>query len=438
MIDGISVWELSREDFTRLEGEVQGGLFNIENRKEVEEAAKNRFYGGNKDREEEGPVKMLNVSGRIMPESNIMTYLMGGTSVEAMKKKLDMAEENPNIRQVVMRFNSPGGSATGVPSLTAKIRGMETETVAYANKMLSAAYHIGSAADRLYASPNALVGSIGVYALLSSRKDKMEEAGIETEVVRSVPGKAKPHPTEQLDEESVKQAQNIVDRTHEEFVKSVAKNRNLSQEYVNNTMADGKVRVGEDAQEENFTDGTMTMEQLFEGFSYDESADTSRMEQENEFLRSELADSKAELDEANEKIDSLSERVEDLEAEEESGKIERLLDEAIKTDEKFAPARREELRETAENMAESGNLSAFEQMIEATPEGAAAPSDPVEGAEGEGDTTQDDAVQRLEQKNLIPVHTEEEAEAQEQLGSEFNPETEKGTYFKVWKAEKYL
>ena len=439
MIDGISVWELSREDFTRLEGEVRDGTFDVDNIAELEEAAKNRFYGSGKGEDyEEGPVKTLNVSGRIMPESNIMTYLMGGTSVEAMKKKLDRAEENPNIRQVVMRFNSPGGSATGVPSLTAKIRNMETQTVAYGDKMLSAAYHIASAADKVYASPNALVGSVGVYALLSSRKDKMEEEGIQTEVVRSVPGKAKPHPAEQLDEESVKQAQKIVDRTHEEFVKSVAKNRNLSQDYVNNTMADGKVRVGEDAEEEEFTDDTMTMEELFEGFTYDESADASRMEQENEFLRSELADSKAKLNEASEKIDSLSSRVEDLEAEEETGKIERLLDGAIDTDQKFAPGRREELRETAENMAESDNLDAFEQMIEATPEGAAAPSDPVETADDADETTQDDAVQRLEQKNLIPVHTEDEAEAQDKLGSEYNPETEEGTYFKVWKVEQYL
>jgi len=158
MIDGISVWELSKEDFTRLEGEVRDGTFDVDNIAELEEAAKNRFYGSGKGKDyEEGPVKTLNVSGRIMPESNIMTYLMGGTSVEAMKKKLDRAEENPNIRQVVMRFNSPGGSATGVPSLTAKIRNMETQTVAYGDKMLSAAYHIASAADKVYASPNALV-----------------------------------------------------------------------------------------------------------------------------------------------------------------------------------------------------------------------------------------------------------------------------------------
>ena len=90
--------------------------------------------------------------------------MMGAVDVNDVSAAIDAFASNPEVEKVALQISSPGGTVTGVEELANKVRNLEKPTLAYTDsEMASAAYWIGSAADRVVASPSSTVGSIGVY-----------------------------------------------------------------------------------------------------------------------------------------------------------------------------------------------------------------------------------------------------------------------------------
>ena len=404
---------------------------------EMKAATKNKFPA--KDKDDDRPFSFVDgtaqvdVSGPIMKSGGgLLQLLFGGTSIDGLRSKLRAAEEDKDVERMVLNIDSPGGTAKGVASLASEIRALETETVAFASgDMLSAAYWIGSAADRVVASPISRVGSIGVYSTLQSQKKRKEAAGIETKIVRSTPKKGITDPSEQISEDAVKKVQGIVDRMHSEFAKDVAQNRNLSEKYVKTEMADASIKVGEDA-EDDFTDDTMTYDALYESFEFDEDADAGREQQQINFLESRvqaLHEKASNLKAQAERAEDLEAELNDLRSEREEARVEAIVTQAIEKDHKFEPAKRDWLESKLRE-----NFEDTKDFIDNVPEGAAGPSEPV-STSGDVDESKRGVKEALEAKGLIPVHDEEEAAVQERLGSEFDGES--GDYFKAYNLDKY-
>jgi signal peptide peptidase SppA len=374
----------------------------------------------------------IEVRGPIFDQNTIMTKMFGGTAMDDMKKMLSEAERRDDVQQVLLTIDSPGGSSRQLPSIAKQIRSMKTETTAYASgNMLSAAYWVGSAADKVYAGPTSSVGSIGTYSVLTSYADKQMSDGIEQKVIRSTPKKGISHPSEQISEDSVKKIQSQVDRVHEEFVKDVSKNRNLSKEYVQNTMANADVKIGEDA-EEDYTDGTMTWDEVYESFEYDADSDASREQQQINFLETRLSSMHEQRTKLHNKVSDLQTEIDNLREDTKAEELDRVLTQAIEEDHKFPPAK----RETLEAKAEEKGVDYVKDIVEMTPTGAASPSDSVQT--DEPNVTNEEKQNKLVAKGLIPVHSEEEADVQERLGTEYSKENnEDATYFKTYEIEKY-
>lgn len=168
------------------------------------------------------------------------------------------AREDKNIKAIVLRVNSPGGSA-----LTSDIIWKEVQLAAQTKPLIasmgnvaaSGGYYISCAADTIVADPTTLTGSIGIFGLLfSGEKLIKDKLGINSEVVKtnnhSDFGGGYPLPIPISDrpmtayERNV--MQNYINRGYDSFLDRVSQGRHMTKEEVNE-VAQGRVWTGEDA-----------------------------------------------------------------------------------------------------------------------------------------------------------------------------------------------
>ncbi|MDE0978729.1 MAG: signal peptide peptidase SppA [Flavobacteriales bacterium] len=176
---------------------------------------------------------------------------------ETLSKALRQARLAPDVEAVVLRVNSPGGSA-----LASDVIWRETQLLQEAGKTLvvsmgdlaaSGGYYISAGADRIYANATTITGSIGVFGMLPHAgellKDKM---GLAFDDVRTHPhaGIGLDEPLDALQMEALNAS--ITD-IYNDFVSIVADGRGKSFDEVNE-MARGRVWTGSDAKERGLVD----------------------------------------------------------------------------------------------------------------------------------------------------------------------------------------
>ena len=194
-----------------------------------------------------GKVAAIDIVGTISQRPSVFTS--GGTSTEAVGRRIDAALADPEVKAIALHVDSPGGSVYGVPELAAKIRAArgQKKIVAVANSVAaSAAYWIASQATELVVTPGGQVGSIGVIAAHEDVSKAQEAAGVKTTVVTAGKYKGEGHPFEPLSEEARAFLQSEVDRYYEMFTADVARGRGRRQDTVKSGFGQGRM-VGADA-----------------------------------------------------------------------------------------------------------------------------------------------------------------------------------------------
>jgi signal peptide peptidase SppA len=430
VLDG-SVWAITESGMDQIMHAIEGMEHKdvLEAAKEekslVENATKNRgVLEGDKEFKYEddmyevnGSMATMPVYGKMFPRANMMTRLSGGVSTRKLGRAIDEVEEREDIDKLMMVFDSPGGSIQGLTNTASKVRNMETETVAFAEGLMaSAAYFVGSAADRVVASPDSMVGAIGSVAKIVSRAGKLEEEGYDVEVIRSAEKKAKPNPSEPIDEDSVKEVQKLVDAAHEQFVRQVATNLDISEETVSNTMADGSVINGSEAEGTNFVDDVATIDEVmdeFEGSVEEESEESSSAIQ---FLQNRYTELRERHEAVIEENQELRSELSDLREEKREQEIEQTVQSAIYDEQKIAPGKEDELRAQLEN-----NFEGTKQMLDLMDEGSAAPSDsPQPDTERQDDpATEQEAIRALRSQGIKVATDQEAAETFDKFNAEY-------------------
>jgi len=202
-----------------------------------------------------------------------------GTSVMEINDMLRMAVEDPQVKRIVLDIDSPGGSTDGVSELSDYIFSLrgQKEITAFANgQMCSAAYWIGSAASQVYASSGAVVGSIGVYAVVDDYTHANWEKGIKTEVVKAGRNKAAGHPDKAFTQEDRAVIQGEVNMFYDLFVKAVARNRGITVEDAIE-VATGDIFIGAAAKDEGLVDGIMAFDAVLKSPAADAGQKTKAM-----------------------------------------------------------------------------------------------------------------------------------------------------------------
>ncbi len=175
-----------------------------------------------------------------------------------INEALAKAREDSNVKAIVLRINSPGGSA-----LTSELIWRELErtrevkplVVSMGDVTASAGYYIASAADKIYAEPTTITGSIGVFAIVPNIHELAGNIGINAEQVSTHANSVEYSLFEPVSDNFRKVATESIEDTYQTFLERVAKGRNMSIASVD-SIAQGRVWSGADALEIGLVDET--------------------------------------------------------------------------------------------------------------------------------------------------------------------------------------
>lgn len=172
----------------------------------------------------------------------------GLTSKEICKLLRD-ARANKTIKTVVLRINSPGGSALASDEIWREVK-LTNETkkviVSMGDLAASGGYYIATPATRIFAEPTTITGSIGVFGMIPYTGDFMKNTlGLSFDYVQTNKHAAFSL-NRKLTKEELENIQEEVDDIYMDFLNRVAEGRGMTTEQVN-VIARGRVWTGSDA-----------------------------------------------------------------------------------------------------------------------------------------------------------------------------------------------
>ena len=110
----------------------------------------------------------------------------GAVDVDDVIDELDQAEEDSKVRAAILIIDSPGGMVSGTPELADRVAAFDKPVYAFTSGMMcSAAYWVGCAADMLFATKSADIGSIGVFTAFLDVSERYKTAGARVELITS-------------------------------------------------------------------------------------------------------------------------------------------------------------------------------------------------------------------------------------------------------------
>ncbi|ATA88862.1 signal peptide peptidase SppA [Capnocytophaga stomatis] len=187
----------------------------------------------------------------IYAEGNIM-YGVGKPGIigdETIIKSLRKATDDKNVKAIVLRVNSPGGSALASELIHREIEIAKKHKKVYVsmgNYAASGGYYIACNADRIFAEEGTITGSIGVFGAYPNVNKLAEKWGINAEQVTTHSNSLEYSLFEKPTESFIKEAKESVENIYDVFLNRVAKGRNMSVEQVNE-IAQGRVWSGREA-----------------------------------------------------------------------------------------------------------------------------------------------------------------------------------------------
>lgn len=177
-----------------------------------------------------GGIAVVPVRGVIIPRPHFFETVGLATSVHTIGRNVRAAVQDPEVKAVVMDMHSPGGTVSGVPELTAEIRGLRgaKPIVAHADYLAaSAAYWIASAADEVVASPSAIVGSVGVYGMHVDQSGLLDQIGLKVTLIADPAEKIEGNPFEPLSDAARAEIQKLVSNDLRLFRSDIAEGRGM-------------------------------------------------------------------------------------------------------------------------------------------------------------------------------------------------------------------
>lgn len=167
----------------------------------------------------------------------------------------DLANDD-QIKAVVLRVNSPGGSATASDEILFELNELKQKKpliVSFGDYAASGGYYISMASDRIFAQNTTITGSIGVFGIIPNAKKLAERNGIYTDVVNTNANSNMISPTLGLSTGTEQMMKQSVVQTYNRFINFVAKNRKMTPEQVNE-LGEGRVWSGKRAKELGLVD----------------------------------------------------------------------------------------------------------------------------------------------------------------------------------------
>ena len=186
---------------------------------------------------------------------------------ESLSKTIRKARKDKNIKAIVLRVNSPGGSALASETILREMALAKKEkpiVVSMGDVAASGGYYIACQADTIVASPTTITGSIGVFGVLMNAKEMMNnKLGVNIDTVKTNKHADLGSIFRPLTSVERQIIQNSIENVYDTFISRVSEGRNLTKEYVD-SIGQGRVWTGRDALELGLVDVLGGLEQAIE------------------------------------------------------------------------------------------------------------------------------------------------------------------------------
>lgn len=191
----------------------------------------------------------------IVPVTGTISFEMA----ERILKILERSQEDPSIKGIVVKLNSPGGTVGSSQEIYYALKKLREKGVKIVASMgdiaASGAYYIASAADTILANPGTITGSIGVIMNGFNLKDLIDKLGVRSVKIQSGKMKDLMSPFREMTGEEARYLQTLVMDSYEQFIKDILDNRKakISREKLLR-LADGRIFTGSIAKNEGLVD----------------------------------------------------------------------------------------------------------------------------------------------------------------------------------------
>lgn len=179
-----------------------------------------------------------------------------GINSEKVIKDLRKLKDNENVKAVVLRVNSPGGSAYGSEQIWYAVNQLKKEKpviVSMGDYAASGGYYISCNADTIVAEPTTLTGSIGIFGMMPNAKGLTEKLGVNFDVVKTNPYADFGNLTRPMNDGEKGLMQMYVNNGYELFLTRCSDGRGISMEKLDK-IAQGRVWTGSTAKELGLVD----------------------------------------------------------------------------------------------------------------------------------------------------------------------------------------
>lgn len=229
-------------------------------------------------------VLLIDISGVIHNKEvrNILGVKAEPRLTARVKEELMRAEEDSNIKAVILRINSPGGSVTPCDIIHHEIEEFKKRTgipvIAHMMEVAaSGGLYIALAADTIYAHPTSVTGSVGVIAYRADITGLLKKIGIEDDTIKSGDKKDIGSPLRSLTDEERAIMQEIIDSMQSRFFSLVKEARPNMSEAALMTVSDGRVFTAPMAKGLGLIDGLGYMEDSFKSAKKAAGLDKARL-----------------------------------------------------------------------------------------------------------------------------------------------------------------
>ena len=200
-------------------------------------------------------VAVYYASGEITDYSGSSTSEEGivGTKVIRDLRKL---KDDEDVKAVVLRVNSPGGSAFASEQIWHAVKELKTEKpviVSMGDYAASGGYYISCVADTIVAEPTTLTGSIGIFGMVPNVKELSEKIGLTYDVVNTNNFSDSGNIMRPFNQDEKTLMQMMITQGYDTFVNRCAEGRHMSKEAIEK-IAEGRVWTGEAAKELGLVD----------------------------------------------------------------------------------------------------------------------------------------------------------------------------------------
>lgn len=173
-----------------------------------------------------------------------------------MSRDLQKLQDDDDVKAVVIRVNSPGGSAFGSEQIWHAVKELKAKKpviVSMGDYAASGGYYIACMADTIVAEPTTLTGSIGIFGMIPNLKGLTEKVGLTYDVVKTNKFSDFGNLMRPLNNEEKTLLQMMVTEGYNTFVGRCAEGRHISKEAIEK-IAEGRVWTGETAQKLGLVD----------------------------------------------------------------------------------------------------------------------------------------------------------------------------------------